>query len=64
MQEETFAKAVLPYRKERRRQAALMERPPRPTCACYQPTRRDDGAERKGAPSSLQGTAVSRDASS
>jgi hypothetical protein len=64
MQEETFGQAVLPNRKERRRQAALMGRPTRPSCACCAPTRRDDGAERERAPGSLQGAAVSRGASS
>jgi hypothetical protein len=46
MQEDTIRRAVLPNRKERRRQAALIKRPPRPTCACCQPVpQRDDVAE-------------------
>jgi hypothetical protein len=42
MQEMTFGQAVLPNRKERRRQAALTERPRRPTCPCCQPAPASD----------------------
>jgi hypothetical protein len=42
MQEEAFGHAVLPNRKERRRQAAMIKSPVPPTCACCQPTPRDD----------------------